>query len=45
LLLARLQSMTDSYAKKAKEKLSVLDENDATALLRELTDFSVKRDL
>ena len=45
LLLARLQSMTDSYAKKAKEKLSLLEENEATSLLRELTDFSVKRDL
>jgi octaprenyl-diphosphate synthase len=45
LLIARLQSMTDSYAKKAKEKLSVLEENEATSLLKELTDFSVKRDL
>jgi octaprenyl-diphosphate synthase len=44
-LLARLQSMTDDYAKKAKEKLSLLDESEATSLLRELTDFSVKRDL
>ena len=44
LLLARLQSMTDSYAKKAKERLSLLDESAATLLLRELTDFSVKRD-
>ncbi|MGH9918260.1 MAG: hypothetical protein ACRD6W_05240, partial [Nitrososphaerales archaeon] len=44
-LLARLQSMTDAYAKKAKEKLSLLEESDATSLLRELTDFSVKRDL
>jgi len=45
MLLARLQSMTDSYAKKAKERLSLLDESDATSLLRELTDFSVKRDI
>ena len=45
MLLARLQSMTDAYAKKAKEKLSLLDESEATSLLRELTDFSVKRDL
>ena len=44
LLLARLQSMTDSYAKKAKERLSQLDESPATLLLMELTDFSVKRD-
>jgi octaprenyl-diphosphate synthase len=44
LLLARLQSMTDSYAKKAKERLSLLDDSGATELLRELTDFSVKRD-
>ena len=44
MLLARLQTMTDSYAKKAKERLSVLEENAATSLLRELTDFSVKRD-
>jgi octaprenyl-diphosphate synthase len=44
MLLARLQSMTDSYAKKAKERLTVLDESAATLLLRELTDFSVKRD-
>jgi len=36
--------MTDSYAKKAKERLEVLEENSATALLRELADFSVKRD-
>jgi geranylgeranyl pyrophosphate synthase len=36
--------MTDTYAKKAKERLSVLDESQATSLLRELTDFSVKRD-
>jgi geranylgeranyl pyrophosphate synthase len=36
--------MTDSYAKKAKERLTVLDESAATLLLRELTDFSVKRD-
>jgi len=43
-LMARLQSMTDSYARKAKERLSVLRESDATSLLRELTDFSVKRD-
>jgi octaprenyl-diphosphate synthase len=43
-LLNRLQTMTDSYAKKAKERLSVLDNNEATSLLRELTDFSVKRD-
>ncbi len=43
-LLARLQSMTDSYALKAKERLSVLDESTATSLLRELADFSVKRD-
>ncbi len=44
MLLARLQTMTDSYAKKAKERLSALEENSATALLRELADFSVKRD-
>lgn len=44
MLLARLQSMTDTYAKKAKERLSLLDENAATSLLMELTDFSVKRD-
>ena len=43
-LLARLQSMTDSYAKKAKDRLSLLDDSEATSLLRELTDFSVKRD-
>jgi octaprenyl-diphosphate synthase len=43
-LLVRLQSMTDSYAKKAKERLSVLEESAATSLLRELADFSVKRD-
>ena len=44
LLLSRLQSMTDTYAKKAKERLSVLDKSVATSLLVELTDFSVKRD-
>jgi len=44
ILLARLQTMTDTYAKKAKERLSLLDESEATSLLRELTDFSVKRD-
>jgi octaprenyl-diphosphate synthase len=44
LLLARLQSMTDAYAEKAKERLSLLEDNSATSLLRELTDFSVKRD-
>ena len=43
-LLDRLQSMTDSYARKAKERLAVLDDNEAASLLRELTDFSVKRD-
>ena len=43
-ILAKLQGMTDNYAKKAKERLSQLEENEATALLRELTDFSVKRD-
>ena len=36
--------MTDTYAKKAKERLSVLDKSAATSLLMELTDFSVKRD-
>ena len=36
--------MTDGYAKKAKDRLSVLEESEATSLLRELTDFSVKRD-
>jgi octaprenyl-diphosphate synthase len=44
LLLARLQAMTDSYAKKAKDRLSLLDESAATLLLRELADFSVERD-
>jgi octaprenyl-diphosphate synthase len=44
LLLARLQAMTDSYAKKAKDRLSLLDESSATLLLRELADFSVERD-
>jgi len=44
MLLARLQAMTDSYAKKAKDRLSLLEESEATSLLRELTDFSVKRD-
>jgi octaprenyl-diphosphate synthase len=44
MLLSRLQSMTDSYAKKAKERLSVLDDSPAASLLKELTDFSVKRD-
>jgi octaprenyl-diphosphate synthase len=43
-LIARLQSMTQSYVKKAKERLAVLDDNEATSLLRELTDFSVERD-
>ncbi len=44
LLLARLQSMTDVYANKAKERLSLLGDNSATSLLRELADFSVLRD-
>ncbi len=44
LLISRLQSMTDAYAKKAKESLSFLDKSAATSLLMELTDFSVKRD-
>jgi octaprenyl-diphosphate synthase len=44
LILERLQSMTDSYARKAKERLTLLQDNSATELLRELTDFSVKRD-
>lgn len=43
-LLARLQSMSDSYAKKAKERIARLDECEATSLLTELTDFSVKRE-
>lgn len=43
-LLARLQGLSDSYAKKAKERLSLLDESEATSLLRELTDFSIRRD-
>ncbi len=43
-LMARLQAMSDSYAKKAKERLSVLGESEAASLLRELTDFSVRRD-
>ena len=44
LVISRLQSLTDSYAKKAKERLSVLDKSTTTSLLMELTDFSVKRD-
>jgi octaprenyl-diphosphate synthase len=44
LLLDRLQSMTDAYAKKAKDRLSLLKDNSATSLLKELTDFSVTRD-
>jgi octaprenyl-diphosphate synthase len=44
LLLSRLQSMTDSYTKKAQERLSALDKSPATSLLVELTDFSVERD-
>jgi octaprenyl-diphosphate synthase len=44
LLLDRLQSMTDAYAKKAKDRLSLLEDNSATSLLKELTDFSVTRD-
>jgi octaprenyl-diphosphate synthase len=44
ILTERLQSMTDSYAKKAKERLSLLEQGAATLLLKELTDFSVKRD-
>jgi len=44
MLFARLQNMTEAYAKKAKERLSVLDHSEASSLLRELADFSVKRD-
>jgi octaprenyl-diphosphate synthase len=44
LLLSKLQAMTDEYARKAKERLSVLDKSATTSLLTELTDFSVKRD-
>jgi geranylgeranyl pyrophosphate synthase len=36
--------MTDAYAKKAKDRLSLLEDNSATSLLKELTDFSVTRD-
>ncbi len=43
-ILSRLQAMTDEYARKAKERLSVLDKSATTSLLMELTDFSVKRD-
>jgi octaprenyl-diphosphate synthase len=44
LVLSRLQSMADDYARKAKEMLSTLDKGATTSLLMELTDFSVKRD-
>jgi octaprenyl-diphosphate synthase len=44
VLLSRLQAMTDEYARKAKERLSVLDKNPTASLLMDLTDFSVKRD-
>ena len=44
LLISRLQSMTDSYAKKAKSSLSVLGKSEAASLLTELADFSVQRD-
>jgi octaprenyl-diphosphate synthase len=44
LVLSRLQSMADDYARKAKEMLSALDKGATTSLLMELTDFSVKRD-
>jgi octaprenyl-diphosphate synthase len=42
-LVARLESMTEAYAKRAKESLSVLAEGPATSLLKELTDFSINR--
>jgi octaprenyl-diphosphate synthase len=44
LVLSRLQSMADDYARKAKAMLSTLDKGATTSLLMELTDFSVKRD-
>jgi len=44
VLVERVQSMTDTYARKAKERLALLEQGPATLLLKELTDFSVKRD-
>jgi len=43
-IVARLESMTEFYAKRAKESLSALEESRAKSLLDQLTDFSINRD-
>jgi octaprenyl-diphosphate synthase len=43
-IISRLSALTDSYAGKAKEQLSLIPDGKARRLLLELTDFSVQRD-
>jgi geranylgeranyl pyrophosphate synthase len=43
-IISKLSSLTDSYAKKAKEQLELIADGKARRLLLELTDFSVQRD-
>ncbi len=43
-IISRLSSLTASYAGKAKEQLSPINDGKAKRLLLELTDFSVQRD-
>ena len=43
-IISKLASLTESYALKAKEQLSLIPDGKARRLLMELTDFSVQRD-